>query len=172
MKHTGKSSIGRVWATRHGWDFYDLDNLLEAEAGGIRSSRQIFQDEGKLGFQHHETAAARLIAPRLLQGRAVLAWGGGTVTNPEAVEELRSIGTLVLLTDQVEVLYERILRGGLPAFLSADHPWEDFVALYRERTALFEALTPHRIDLAGASLDEGFARLQTLWTNIPRLGNS
>ena len=50
MKHTGKSSLGRLWAARHGWDFYDLDALLEAQAGGDRTSRQIFQNEGPGGF--------------------------------------------------------------------------------------------------------------------------
>jgi shikimate kinase len=172
LKHTGKSSLGRLWAQRFGWDFYDLDHLLETQAGGARTSRQIFLDEGKTGFQQHETRAARFIANRLAQGRAVLAWGGGTVTNSLAVEALRPAGTLILLTDRCEVLYERILRGGLPAFLSADRPWEDFQDLYRERTALLEALTPYRVDLNGMTVDRAFEELQTLWNTIPQPGNS
>ena len=172
MKHTGKSSLGRLWAARHGWDFYDLDALLEAQAGGDRTSRQIFQNEGPGGFQKYEARAAAFIAPRLAQGRAVLAWGGGTITNPEAVRALQSVGILVLLTDRVEVLYERILRTGRPAFLSVEHPWEDFQALYRERTALLESTTPYRIDLAGASPEEGCDELQTLWNSIHLNGNS
>jgi len=167
LKHTGKSSLGRLWAAGHEWDFYDLDNLLEAEAGGGRTSRQIFLEEGSQGFQRYEAAAAQKIAARLAQGRVVLAWGGGTVTNPEAVEALRPFGTLVVLTDDLEVLYQRILRGGRPAFLSANRPWEDFQTLSRERTALLEVLTAHRIDLSRASLEEAFDRLQELWNTIP-----
>jgi shikimate kinase len=170
LKHSGKSSVGRLWATRQGWDFYDLDTLLEARAGGNRSSRQIFVDEGKAGFQRHEADAAEFIVGRLVRGRAVLAWGGGTVTNPRAVEALRTTGLLVVLSDKVEVLYERILRGGRPAFLSSDRPWEDFQAVYRERTALLEALTPWRLDLAGASPDEACDRLEKLLNTIPVLG--
>ncbi len=172
LKHTGKSTVGKLWASRHGWDFYDLDTLLETAAGGGRSSRQIYLDEGKDGFQRHETAAARSIAVRLARGGAVLAWGGGTVTNPLAVEALRSCGVLVVLTEHFEVLYERILRGGRPAFLSAEHPRDDFEALYRERSALLEALTPWRLDLAGASVDEACERLNRLWNTIPGTGKT
>jgi len=162
LKHSGKSSVGRLFAGRRGWDFYDLDTLLEAQAGGNRTSRQIFLDEGREGFQRYEALAAEFIAGRFSKGRAVLAWGGGTVTNPRAVEALGGTGTLVVLADRVEVLYERIMRGGRPAFLSADHPWEDFQTVYRERTALLEALTPWRLDLAGASPDDAVDRLETL----------
>lgn len=167
MKHSGKSTVGRLWAQRRGWDFYDLDTLLEAKAGGGRTSRQIYLEEGKAGFQRYEAEAAQFIAGRLAQGRAVLAWGGGTITNPEAVGALRSCGLLVMLSDRPEVLYERILRGGRPAFLSADHPWEDFQALYRERTALMTALTPWTIDLAGGSPDQACDKLEQLWTTLP-----
>lgn len=170
LKHSGKSTVGRLWAARHGWEFFDLDTLLEDEAGGGRTSRQIFVDEGRDGFQRHEAAAARGIAPRLAQGRAVLAWGGGTVTNPAAVEALGALGTLVVLSDRVEVLYERILRGGRPAFLSADHPWEDFRAVYRDRMALLTALTPWHLDLAGASPEAACDRLTQLWNTIPGTG--
>lgn len=171
LKHTGKSSIGRLWAARSGWDFYDLDTLLEAEAGGGRTSRQIYQAEGREGFQRYEAQAARTIAGRLAEGGAVLAWGGGTITNPEAVEALRSQGVLVVLTERAEVLYERIQRGGRPAFLSADRPWEDFQELYRQRSELLRALTPFSLDLGGASLDEACDRLDRLWNSIPEMGS-
>lgn len=170
MKHSGKSSVGRLWATRRGWDFYDLDALLESRAGGNRTSRQIYLQDGKEGFQRWEAEAAQFIAPRLARGRAVLAWGGGTVTNAAAVAVLRDLGTLVVLKDAPKVLYERILRGGRPAFLSAEHPWEDFQALYRERTDLMEALTPWRVDLSGATPDEACDRVEKLWHTIPETG--
>lgn len=167
MKHSGKSTVGRLWAQRRGWDFYDLDTLLEAKAGGGRTSRQIYLDEGKAGFQKYEAEAAHFIAGRLSQGRAVLAWGGGTMTNTEAVEALRGRGHLVMLTDRPEVLYERILRGGRPAFLSAERPWEDFQALYRERTGLMEGLTRWTIDLSGSSPDQACDKLEQLWITLP-----
>jgi len=172
MKHSGKSSLGRLWAAKHAWEFLDLDTVLEAQAGGGRTSRQIYQAEGKEGFQRYETEAALVVADRLTRGKAVVAWGGGTVSNPGAVEALRGTGVLVVLTERVEVLYERILRGGRPAFLSEQSPWEDFQALYRERTALFRAVTPWALELEGASLDGAYEALVQLWNTIPGAGKA
>jgi shikimate kinase len=166
LKHSGKSTVGRLWAARHGWEFLDLDTLLEAESGDGRTSRQIYREEGKAGFQRLEAAAAGVAADRLTRGRAVLAWGGGTVTNPTAVEALAGLGTLVVLSDRVEVLYERILRGGRPAFLSAESPWEDFQRIYRERTVLLTALTPHLLTLGGCTADQACDRLDQLWNAL------
>lgn len=170
MKHSGKSTLGRLWATKKGWEYYDLDTLLENCAGGHRTSRQIYLDEGREGFQAHEAEAARRIAPRLAQGRAVLAWGGGTITNEAAVEVLQGCGTLVVLKDRAEILYERIMRGGRPAFLSADRPWEDFQDLYATRSALFAAVTPWVLELQGASVESALDRLHQLWNSIPATG--
>lgn len=166
LKHTGKSTVGRLWAARKGWEFLDLDTLLEARSGDGRTSRQIYREDGKDGFQRFEAEAALDAAERLAQGRVVLAWGGGTITNPAAVEALRDRGTLVVLSDRVEVLYERILRGGRPAFLSAETPWEDFQKIYRDRTALLGALTPHLLTLAGCTADQACDRLDQLWNTL------
>jgi shikimate kinase len=172
MKHSGKSSLGRIWAAKHAWEFLDLDVVLEDQAGGGRTSRQIYQAEGKEGFQRYEAEAARSVADRLAKGKAVLAWGGGTVSNPAAVEALRGAGVLVVLTERAEVLYERILRGGRPAFLSEQRPWEDFQALYKERTALYQSVTPWALELEGASLDEAYTALVQLWNTIPGAGKT
>ena len=165
MKHTGKSSLGRLWADRHGWDFYDLDHLMEDGTG--KTSRQLYLDEGREGFQRREAEAAARIAPRLSRGRAVLAWGGGTSVNDRAVKALLAFGVLIALSDSADVLYERIIKGGRPAFLSPDTPREDFQRVYVERTAWLSELTPWRLDLRGASLTEAYSRLENLWNSIP-----
>ncbi len=165
MKHTGKSSLGRLWADRHGWTFYDLDTLLEEGTG--KTSRQLYLDEGKEGFQRRETEAAVRVAHQLEKGRVVLAWGGGTAANQHAVAALRPWGVIVALSESVDVLYERIMKGGRPAFLSAENPREDFQWVYRERTALLTALTPWHLDLAGVTLAQAYTRLEAFWKTIP-----
>lgn len=170
MKHTGKSTIGRLWAQRRGWDFFDLDHLLEQTAGGTRTSREIFRLEGKSGFQQWESLAAQQVAPRLREGAAVLAWGGGTGTNPAAVQSLKGTGILVVLEDRMETLYERILRGGRPAFLSEAHPWEDFQKLYDERTTLFRQLTPWTLRVQDQTPEQAVDALEQLWNRITSQG--
>ncbi len=149
MKHSGKSTLGALAARRLGWSFADLDTLLEAEHGG-KSAREIYRDLGKETFQTYEVQAAQRVLPRLQAGRFVLAWGGGTATNP-AAEILQATGTLVLLEEAPDVLFERIRRNGLPPFLSPQDPWKDFQALYIQRMARMSELCSLRIPLQGAS---------------------
>ena len=164
MKHSGKSTLGSLAARKLGWGFADLDTLLEQEHPGLHhlTSREIYRELGRETFQAYEAQAASKVAPRLQQGSLVLAWGGGTATNPAAVQALRPHGLLVLLDERAELLYERIQRGGLPAFLSKDHPWEDFQRLYSERMALMAGLAAHRLVLGGAGVEASLSRLMQI----------
>ena len=165
MKHSGKTTLGTLAARRLGWAFQDLDTLLEAEHPGEshKSSREIYRDLGKETFQEYEARAARKVAPHLATGNLVLAWGGGTATNPPAAEALRGKGTLVLLTESPEILFERIMRNGLPAFLSKQSPWADFQRLYAERMALMTQLCTIQLSLGGADIENALNLLfQTL----------
>jgi len=158
MKHSGKSTLGALAARRLGWQFADLDTLLEAEHGS-KSAREIYRDLGKESFQDYEARAAAAVVPRLEAGNLVLAWGGGTATNPAAVASLRAHGVLVLLEEAPEVLFERIMRGGLPAFLSKHSPWADFKKLYAERMELMTSFCQLRVPLAGDNPDAAFDSL-------------
>ena len=165
MKHSGKSTLGALAARRLGWGFADLDTLLEREHLGTPrlSAREIYRELGQEAFQAYEAQAAWKVVPLLEKGSYVLAWGGGTATNPAAVQALQNHGVLVLLNERAELLFERILRGGLPAFLSKETPWEDFQRLYQERMALMETLTTNRVNLAGSTIDVALTKLlQTL----------
>lgn len=165
MKHSGKSTLGALAARRLGWDFADLDYLLEKEYPGTHrlSAREIYRELGQETFQAYEARAALKVVPLLEKGSFVLAWGGGTATNPAAVQALRDYGVLVLLEERSELLFERIVRGGLPAFLSKQNPWEDFQRLYQERMALMETLTTNRVTLGGSTIEVALTKLlQTL----------
>ena len=45
----GKSTIGPILANTLGWNFYDLDNLIEEAAG--KSVRKIFEENGEDYFR-------------------------------------------------------------------------------------------------------------------------
>ena len=79
----GKTSVGRALASRLGWRFEDLDQVLEARSG--RTIESWFQDLGEEAFREEE---ARLAA-ELLQGEElVLASGGGWAAQPGRLSEL------------------------------------------------------------------------------------
>jgi shikimate kinase len=68
----GKSTIGALLAAHLGWEFVDLDALIESRVG--QSVPSIFAAQGEAAFRHLETQA---LTAALGRDRIVLALGGG-----------------------------------------------------------------------------------------------
>lgn len=154
LKHSGKSTLGREIAARLGWAFHDLDALVSAEDPQGRDPRRIFREDGKNVFQEYERRAALRAAT--LPPPLVLALGGGTVENQEAMQALdQAEGRLwVWLEEEDRVLFERVMQGGLPAFLDPDHPWESFQRLAQRRRSLARAFQPRIVSVNRRSVSE------------------
>lgn len=69
---SGKSTVGPLLAGRLGWEFVDLDTLVEARAG--RPIAAVFEEHGEGRFRALESACLREAAERR---RTVIATGGG-----------------------------------------------------------------------------------------------
>jgi len=89
----------------------------------------------------------------------VASLGGGTIENRPALDALDSLGVFVYLKVEADVLFRRIAKGGIPPFLSQDHPREDFQALYERRTALLAERADITVDLPDAEIRKSLARL-------------
>ena len=71
---SGKTTLGPLVAARLGWNFLDVDDVIEAEAGVTIA--EIFARHGEAAFRERERATiARLAAGDSL----VLALGGGAI---------------------------------------------------------------------------------------------
>lgn len=100
---SGKSTVGRLVASRLGAAFVDLDHAVTAAAG--RSIREIFGAEGEAGFRDRESAALRDV----LTGRAgVVALGGGAVLREGNRELLSAVPHRFYLSASPEALALRI----------------------------------------------------------------
>ena len=108
VRGAGKSTIGAKLAARLGFDFLELDRLVEAEAG--LSLPELFAIHGERYFRRLEVAALRRL---LAEHRsAVLATGGGIVENDEAWALLEEHAMTVWLRANTEAHWSRVVRQG------------------------------------------------------------
>jgi shikimate kinase len=90
----GKSTIGRILASRLGWNFLDLDAHLEQRTGA--TIPQLFERHGEAHFRRLESTA---LASALGRPNTVLALGGGTpegLTNRLLLEQTPATFTIFL----------------------------------------------------------------------------
>jgi len=102
----GKSTIGRLLAAELGWQFLDLDILIEQRAG--LSVPAIFAAQGEPAFRHLETQA---LTAALAHENIVLALGGGApeqLANRLLIEQTPDTAILYLHAP-LEVLTARCL---------------------------------------------------------------
>jgi len=173
MKHSGKSTLGRLLAARWEVRFVDLDDWMVARfraAHGYTESepspgiRSVYRSLGAAGFRQLEAETAGSLHSQLTKAgeSAVIALGGGTIENEQAMDTLATNGTFVYLEEDAEVLFRRIERGGVPPFLAGPDPHAKFLDLYATRTSLYRQKASIAIPLAGLPVEAAFNRLQQL----------
>jgi shikimate kinase len=96
---------------------------------------------------------------RLLSLPVVLATGGGVCDHPPTMQVLKEHYHVLYLHDDPLVLYERIVRGGIPAFLDPIRPQEHFLEIAERRGEIYRQTADVIVDLSGATRSEAFTRL-------------
>ena len=89
---SGKSTIGPILANTLGWDFFDLDKLVENKTG--KKIRDIFEQEGESYFRKIETDTLREISE---SKNVIISLGGGTIANKENIEIMKNTGKIIYL---------------------------------------------------------------------------
>jgi shikimate kinase len=142
---SGKSTVGRHLAHRLGWNFFDLDD--EIEAAEKTAIARIFTDRGETEFRRIETEILRQHVRWIERGRpAVLALGGGAFAEPCNRLLLADNGITVWLDCPFDTVQRRI-EGTSHRPLAQDPA--RFAALYQSRRdayALAEIQVPVESD--------------------------
>lgn len=102
---TGKTTIGRLLASRLGRPFVDSDKKVEYESG--MTIREIFERYGEAYFRQKEK---EMIARLSRYNNTVIATGGGVVLSSENMRRLKKNGIIIALTASVETILERTSR--------------------------------------------------------------
>jgi shikimate kinase len=146
----GKTSVGRLLADQLGWEFVDLDAVIEAREG--LSVPQIFREHGERGFREREHVALRGVLAELNRNTAaVIALGGGAFVQPENFELLAAPERpSVFLDTPVEELWQRCSIPGEPERPLRTDPVE-FRALYEKRRVHY-LRSVVRVETAGKSV--------------------
>ena len=150
----GKSTIGRLLASRLDWQFLDLDAHLEARTGA--TIPQLFERHGEAHFRRLESSA---LASALGHDRTVLALGGGTpeeLTNRLLLEQTPATYT-IFLDAPFPTLFDRCMLQDLGDPALARPVLADPVAAqlrFQKRHPLYRRLANLTIDTANQTADQ------------------
>jgi shikimate kinase len=135
---SGKSTVGPIFANTIGFQFIDLDALIEQKEG--KKIGAIFAAEGEKKFR----ALERETVQDLLHSTSmVISLGGGTVTNPDTLALIKKHGVMVYLRSDVEHIYSRLrTKSDRPMLRNDDGQLLDGDDLMKKIEMLLNARTP------------------------------
>lgn len=148
MPGSGKSTLGRMLASRLGYRFVDGDDLIRNTG---RELQEILDQEGETAFLRLESR----VLSSIRGDRLLIAPGGSCILSPEAMEHLRRISLVVFVDVPLEVLRSRLKDApmrGIVGFRghSLEELWAVRRPLYLRHAHLTVSLPSEDIDPAEA----------------------
>ena len=135
---SGKTLVGALVAEREHAEFFDLDHLVEDQAG--MSIAEIFATHSEAAFRAFE----KQTLPRLLQPGAVVALGGGVVMDDDNWRLITDKTMSVYLEVPFDVIWGRIKNLGTRPLI-VNRTESEVEELYRRRLLRYEQ-AGHRVD--------------------------
>ena len=174
IKHCGKSTQGKLISQKLGLPFFDTDDVIAEMTG--KTPREIYTEKGQEGFIEAEKKACLQVKDRTGgTDCCVVATGGGICNNPDAIEILRSFGTLVYLEVEEKIAASRVLReikkekdgtlSNMPAYIAKKNPrtiaecGDIFHDFFVEREKIYRNIADLSIDVSGSSKGENADRI-------------
>jgi shikimate kinase len=146
MAGVGKSTVGLSLAQALGFDFIDLDKLLQDQEG--KTIQGIIDDRGEQKLLELEQQAMYEID----LNRKVVSPGGSLIYNPEIMEYLKSSSCLIYLHDTFENINKRLFNSPTRGIVGLKH--QTLKEIYEERLPLYSGYADITIDVAGKTKEE------------------
>lgn len=100
---SGKSTIGPILANVLGLEFFDLDHEIEVEEQ--LTVVEIFEKYGEHYFREAESKILNRLSEK---DHIVISLGGGTITNKNNFDMMKSSGKIIYLKVSPNTLYKRL----------------------------------------------------------------
>ncbi len=165
----GKTSVGRLLATRLGREFVDVDALVSQRSG--LAIPAIFERDGEAAFRQLEAGCCADLAEG--SGR-VIALGAGALLDAASRSRLERTGAIVCLHATSSDLMARLANGEGRPLLSGIDPAGTLDRLLASRRAHYESF-PEHVDTSGRTVAAAVAdvaesiALRTLTLQAPGL---
>ena len=135
---SGKSTVGPILANTLGFEFIDLDAVLERQEK--MKITDIFKNFGEARFREMERVAVHELGAGR---RLVAALGGGTVVHQPTLDEIVRSGVLVYLQSTPPFIYQRLRsKTNRPMLLQSDGSTMDNEQLLRHIETLLAKRAP------------------------------
>lgn len=163
---SGKSTIGPILANTLGYDFVDVDRLIEGKANA--RVVEIFEKQGEQRFRELEQETLREIAGR---HDCVVSLGGGTIANDQNFQLIRRSGVIVYLQLTPEEIFQRVqhrpdrplLWDGAGKLLTAEELQKRIHTLLTDREEYYrraDVIVPSDRRRVGATVDQIVKKLR------------
>jgi len=162
MMGAGKSSVGRCLQSMTGLGRLDTDEALAAEFK--MPIAEIFATHGEEAFRDAETNLLRGLAP---DRPLIVVTGGGIVLRPENNDHLKRLGTVVWLTAEESILFERASRRNDRPLLQKENPRAVYSQIFRKREPLYAAAAHICVDTNRKTHDRVAAEILSMIEQLP-----
>lgn len=132
MIGSGKTTIGKAIAKKLHWPFFDLDEVMEKEAG--KKIHDIVAEETWLGFREREYEICKRFSK---MSNSVIALGGGTVRYQWNMDVLKGTGVIILLKANLKILANRVRKYDRPRVNPGTSLEEDISIIWKKYKNLY-----------------------------------
>ncbi len=129
---TGKSSVGCQLAKERGWNFIDLDELIELKEQ--RRIVDIFAKDGEAYFRKIEKNILKQVST---QKKFVVACGGGVVLDKDNIKLMKKTGRMFCLYASPEQILKRVSLNNDRPLLNVDKPQKRIELLLKMRAPYY-----------------------------------
>jgi len=153
---TGKTSVGLILAKEKGWNFVDLDELIE-----LKIQRRIVDIFAKDGEPYFRKIEKKILKQVSTQNKFVVACGGGVVLDKDNIKVMKKTGILVCLSATSEEILKRVLISPHRPLLNVAKPRERIELLLKNRQPYYMQ-ADKIIDTSRLSIEQVAAKISKI----------